>query len=166
MRRLVILGTVLSVAGCAMTPQYFYQNKEALSDSPVCRTWINALQQNAPVSFTFDVGSEAGRRGYSQEQCADKIAKENSVAAVVGVAALIGVAIAASRKGGGGGAVGASTSPPPQDYEWDWDEFYNVNRQLVWMCRGVQTGQFADPRQCSSKALVDWRWPSKEALMR
>jgi hypothetical protein len=52
----------------------------------------------------------------------------------------------------------AYTSP---DYEWDWDAFYNEYRQLVWACRGVQTGQFSTDDKCAFKPKTDLRWPGK-----
>jgi hypothetical protein len=47
-----------------------------------------------------------------------------------------------------------------QDFEWDWDAFYR-NGNLVWVCRGVQTGQFAHHSHCQNKPQLDWRWPNK-----
>jgi hypothetical protein len=70
-------------------------------------------------------------------------------------AALLGVAAAISKGGGGGGGY------QPEDYEWDWDQFYNQYRTLVWACRGIQTGQFAEPYRCSGRYQTDSRWPDK-----
>jgi len=47
------------------------------------------------------------------------------------------------------------------DYEWDWDQYYNQYGRLVWSCRGVQTGQFAELSRCASKYRTDARWPQK-----
>jgi hypothetical protein len=47
------------------------------------------------------------------------------------------------------------------DYEWDWDEFYDQSGDLVWTCRGVQTGQFAEFERCSGRYQTDSRWPGK-----
>lgn len=47
-----------------------------------------------------------------------------------------------------------------QDFEWDWDAFFR-NENLVWVCRGVQTGQFAHHSHCHNKPQLDWRWPNK-----
>ncbi len=47
------------------------------------------------------------------------------------------------------------------DQEWDWDGFYNEYRQIVWACRGVQTGQFAFDERCAFKTKTDYRWPEK-----
>lgn len=48
-----------------------------------------------------------------------------------------------------------------QDYDWAWDEFYNEYRQLVWACRGKQTGQFAPEEKCMFKMRIDNTWPEK-----
>lgn len=47
------------------------------------------------------------------------------------------------------------------DAEWDWDQLYDQRYNLVWACRGVQTGEFADPMRCSGKFQSDGRWPGK-----
>lgn len=49
------------------------------------------------------------------------------------------------------------------DVEWQWDEFYAPNGYLVWMCRGVQTGMFAEEFRCLGKAKIDFFWPDKRA---
>ena len=48
-----------------------------------------------------------------------------------------------------------------RDYEWAWDQFYHSNGTLVWACRGVQTGQFAEKINCLGKPKNDYRWPNK-----
>nr|WP_143028912.1 hypothetical protein [Massilia sp. PDC64] len=47
------------------------------------------------------------------------------------------------------------------DFDWEWDQFYNSSYQLVWACRGVQSGQFADASRCAYKPQTDLRWPEK-----
>ena len=47
------------------------------------------------------------------------------------------------------------------DYDWDWDAFYDQNYNLIWRCRGINTGRFADNSKCSMDAKDDDRWPSK-----
>lgn len=74
---------------------------------------------------------------------------------VAAVTAVVGAAYYASRHGSGGGM-------PLGDTDWDWDEFY-WQGQLIWACRGVSTGQFANHERCSYKAKSDWRWPDKQA---
>lgn len=76
--------------------------------------------------------------------------------------ALVGAALAVGAVAYQAGKHGGFASPQQKDYDWDWDEFYNANfGRMVWVCRGVQTAQFADEWRCSSKAKIDWRWPQK-----
>ena len=42
---------------------------------------------------------------------------------------------------------------PKHDIDWAWD--------LVWHCRGIQTGQFAEHTKCAGKSKNDDRWPNK-----
>jgi hypothetical protein len=70
------------------------------------------------------------------------------------------------RAGNGTGCYGKSInealkSLPTQDHEWDWDQFYHSSGQLVWACRGVQTGRFSELERCASKPQSDTRWPNK-----
>lgn len=58
-------------------------------------------------------------------------------------------------------AAGLNPNSTVTDYEWDWDGFYNEYSQLVWACRGVQTGQFAFEERCAFKVKTDYRWPTK-----
>ena len=64
--------------------------------------------------------------------------------------------VSAARSGGGGGGSGSV-----YDYDWAWDQFYNKNYQLVWACRGKQTGQFAEIANCANKTQNDSTWPAK-----
>lgn len=75
-----------------------------------------------------------------------------AAAAIVAVAA---IAYSATRSDGGGGY-----APAAVDYEWDWDQFYHQGT-LIWACRGVQTGQFAERSNCQYKYQSDYRWPNK-----
>lgn len=52
---------------------------------------------------------------------------------------------------------------PTADYDWDWDEQYDGTNRLVWVCRGVQSGQYAEPSRCGFKMRTDIRWPGKYA---
>jgi hypothetical protein len=136
------------LTGCAVSPAQFYANKSGFSDSQLCR----ATQTTSNVNFKWDVVMELDRRGVTSENCEQMIRNQNIA---IG-AALIGVAAIAASRGGSGGGASSST-----DYEWDWDQFYNEYRKLVWACRGVQTGQFADGYHCSGKYQIDSRWPQK-----
>lgn len=157
-----IMATTISVAllaGCASSPKHFAKHKESLTNLDVCRTWKSAASgRNA--DFLANVAAEADRRGLTAEQCADEIRKGNDAvtAAVVilGVAAAV-AAVAAGSRGGGY----PNSYAPTNDHEWDWDQFYTQNYQLVWACRGVQTGEFADAWRCNGKPKTDSRWPMK-----
>jgi len=53
-----------------------------------------------------------------------------------------------SSGGGGGAAV--------YDYDWDWD-YQPANAQ--WVCRGIQTGRYANQDNCAYDFKDDDRWP-------
>jgi hypothetical protein len=88
----------------------------------------------------------------STSGCATK--EENFLlagAVLLGAAAVYGAKHGAYAGGGGGTA---------SDYDWAWDEFYNRG-VLVWACRGMQTGQFAEQTRCTYKPKNDYTWPAK-----
>lgn len=70
---------------------------------------------------------------------------ENTAALIFGTA-LLGAMINNEYYGGGS----------PTDYDWDWD-YQPVNNR--WVCRGIQTGQYAELRNCAYDAKDDNRWP-------
>lgn len=76
---------------------------------------------------------------------------KNTAAAVIGTAVVAGLIVAAASSKGGGGGYYAPT------YDWDyaWD-YQPMNGQ--WVCRGKQTGQYADQWHCRNKLLYD-AWP-------
>ena len=47
------------------------------------------------------------------------------------------------------------------DRYWYWDQFYDEYNNLVWRCRGSQTGKFAQSDKCSGQSKSDYRWPNK-----
>ena len=61
-----------------------------------------------------------------------------------------------------GYAMGGGQPPVAQqrDWDWAWDQFYK-DGYLVWACRGMQTGQFAEEWHCSPKVKTDYAWPQK-----
>lgn len=71
---------------------------------------------------------------------------------------LAAVAVVAVARGGGGGGYPSGAA---EDSDWAWDQFNNEYRQLVWACRGKQTGQFAESSRCQYKPVNDYTWPSK-----
>jgi hypothetical protein len=142
-----------SLLGCATQGQ-FYKDPQSLSDAQVCRLWVQASGD-----FFKDVDAEASRRNLDYGECQAKVQQQN-----LGIAAalLIGIAAAAAARGGGGGGYATPAQPAAaNDFDWDWDQFYNQGGQLVWACRGVQTGRFAPNYHCAGKPMTDWRWPGK-----
>jgi hypothetical protein len=147
-----------SVAGCAVTHEQFGQRRAGMSDTQVCRTWVAAVRAGNH-SYASDASEEAGRRGVTEQGCVDLIKRQD--AAIAAAVVILGVAAIAASKAGGGG--GSAYAPAQAEYAWDWDLFYNQYNQLVWACRGIQTGQFADQWRCGGKVKTDARWPSLSA---
>lgn len=138
-------------------------------DSAVCRGMDDPVLMANPGSR--DILADAyQRRGLNRKRCdfalksptgnAPAIEEESTaskVGKVVAAVAVIGlVALAASAGGGGRSAAPAARA---HDYDWEWDQFYNEFNQLVWACRGRQTGQFAYPERCQFKVKADLTWP-------
>lgn len=157
-RGVVTLSVVtLAASGCAVSQKNLRDNPSAYGDAAICRA-LQGRDAQADRTFSFELRRELAKRNIGEYSCDEIIQKQNAVA---GVAVLLGAAIAIAASRGGGGA--SSYSSGQVDYSWDWDQFYNQYRQLVWACRGVQTGQFAESHRCIGKYQTDYRWPSKEA---
>lgn len=75
----------------------------------------------------------------------------NTILLGIGAAALIGAAAAGADTSGGGYGTGYAS-----DYDWDWD-YQPANGQ--WVCRGIQTGQYAELENCAYDYQDDDRWP-------
>lgn len=146
------------ISGCAVTPERFEKSKFSMSDTEVCKA-VAAAEKSGDSNYIFATGQEQTRREVTDEGCAMLISADKKKTAIAGAAILGALVILAASRGGGGGAPQAQAN----DYDWDWDQFYNQYRQLVWACRGVQTGQFADNSRCQYKLQIDSHWPSKEA---
>lgn len=158
-----VLAIALAVSGCASMSAYeFHQRRYSLTNAQVCGVLKDAIQQPG-YQFAADVREEMARRGIDDSTC-QQINAERTRAIALGVGALaVAAALVAGSKKGGGSVPAQSYAPTPVDYSWQWDQFYNAYRQLVWACRGEQTGQFAELSKCAGKAQLDWKWPSKEA---
>jgi hypothetical protein len=148
----IMLGVTM-LAGCATTPAEFYNNRYALSNEKLCRT-LQATAASKNAQFEWDVRGEIERRGLNSPSCDAIVRKQN--AAIAGGLVLATVLVAAAASGGGGAGVSTTS-----DYSWEWDQFYGQYGALVWSCRGVQTGRFAEMHRCSGKAQSDWMWPGK-----
>jgi hypothetical protein len=156
MRRLCIWLTMFAVGGCAITPRHFEQSREKMTDYQVCKAGSDA-DKSGNASFVGMVGAEWDKRSLTRTGCTALIADEDRKAALVLAAVLIGAAaIAAAKSGGGSPSASYAT-----DLQWDWDLFHDQHGQLVWACRGVQTGQFADVWRCNGLLRSDARWPGR-----
>lgn len=169
LQRLVVLSVSLGLAACAASPGRFYKDRYSLGDTRLCRTAAKA-DKGTDAGFADDVRAEEARRGLSPERCHQLEVRQ---AIAIGAAAVVATAIVVAthdhRHGGGGGGGGAvyvdtpvyaPVYVPAYDTEWDWDQFQRGG-QLVWECRGVQTGRFAAPVNCAGLPMTDWRWPDK-----
>jgi hypothetical protein len=74
--------------------------------------------------------------------------------ALVGLAALL---VGASAYSSGYNSAGYRA--PATDWDWDWDLQPMPYGGAQWVCRGVQTAQYADQWRCASKLKTDYRWP-------
>ena len=71
---------------------------------------------------------------------------------LLGIGAAAAAAAAAACSDGYCGGGGSTTV----DYDWDWD-YQPANTQ--WVCRGIQTGQYAELSDCAYDVQDDDRWP-------
>jgi hypothetical protein len=149
-----LISTLLT--SCAVSQEKFYANRYGLSETQLCRTLLDSGTQTTPT-FLREVREEVERRNLSDASCVE-INRRQSAAIGAGVVLAV-AAVAVARRGAAGG--GSSGGMSLYDTDWEWDQFYNSSRQLVWACRGVQTGQFANQYNCASKAQIDWKWPGK-----
>ena len=162
-----LLAAAVLAGGCAQAPltyERFVHQTQGLSDAQVCQAWFHARQTNQ-ADYLRMAYSEASRRGLEYSGCLamqeeqQKREQEQTKTArniLLGVA-IVALTVAAARRGSGGGYSERA------DTSYSWDLFYNEYRQLVWACRGEQTGQFADQEKCAYKPRHDGRWPSLEA---
>lgn len=155
--RLTATALAVCIAGCAVSPRQFAAQRTTLSDVDVCRAY-EASRKSRDVSFIMDTERELNARGVVRTNCPGLISAANQKTgqAVVGIAAAL-LLIAAVAAGGGGGGAGQSYANTT-DYAWSWDLHYNQYGQLVWSCRGEQTGQFADLYRCQGKIKSDYKW--------
>lgn len=156
--RVVAFVAAGSVTACAMTPQTFMHRRASMNNYEVCSSWIDA-GRSANQQFEFMVADEARRRGLTAPQCISMVESERRKAAAVLTALLVvGAGVAMARSGGGGG--GNAFAPSTTDYQWEWDLINAPNGTgAVWVCRGVQTAQFADLWRCGGKLQADTKWP-------
>lgn len=89
----------------------------------------------------------------SEKHKKDDFSWRNTILLGVGVAAVIGAAAAAADSNTG---YTNSYSGSNEDDDWDWD-YQPANGQ--WVCRGVQTGRYAELENCYGDIQDDDRWP-------
>ena len=165
--RAVALACSVAISGCAMSPKQFEAQRSRMDNTQVCEQARYAARASDEAYFQ-QAARELGRRGITKwDDCARLLAAQDEAtqAALTGLLAIVVVAgaIAAARKGGSGSGSSSGGGSTTTDYDWDWDQFYNENGVLMWACRGVQTGQFADRSNCDTKPRTDARWPSLQA---
>jgi len=81
---------------------------------------------------------------------------EKTIGLIVGTA-IVAVAVSEASAGDADAfAEGfANSSQTDTDHDWDYQPGNNT-----WVCRGVQTGQYADLDNCDYDVKDDDRWPS------
>ncbi len=168
-RRLCTGAMAACLAACAASPDRFYSNRYSLGDTRLCRTFDKA-DLTPDATFAADVQAEMARRGLSPQRCEQLEHHQNvAIGAAAVVTAVAVVALHDSHKNGGGPNVFVVPDPiyvqgwerdRTVDREWDWDQFYRGS-ELVWECRGVQTGQVAPAFHCDGMPMTDARWPAK-----
>lgn len=155
MKKIISAALAISLCSCASTQAHFYANRYQISDESLCRTWLSDSTQN-DYAFNRDVSEEAIRRGFNYSSCQTVVASHNqTIGTVLAATALVAVAVAVAKNGGGGGSSYASSS----DYAWAWDQQPNQYGQRVWVCRGKQSGQYANTSQCAGQLQIDSEWP-------
>jgi hypothetical protein len=164
MRLIAFMAAALAASGCAMSPERFSQTRFSLNDTEVCRS---ARDANASRNSDFIQATQAelDRRSVMPQVCDQLIQEEdtrNAVAALA-VIAIVGAAAVAANSSGAGYASPSTSSAysSTSDYDWAWDQFYGASYELVWACRGIQTGQFANVDKCQYDPKIDSRWPAK-----
>jgi hypothetical protein len=140
------------LTACAITPEQFYANRTSYTDEQVCSMWRH---YDGPVEQ--GAIAEAARRGISVDRCTAILAAAEQRNANVAAGLMLILALGAASQG-------AATAPMPMmpvasDTEWAWDQYRNDAGNLVWACRGVQTGQFWPEVRCQFLPKLDIRWP-------
>lgn len=129
-----------------------------MSDQSVCVELRDAVQ--AGDDKLVDVAlAEGNRRRLTAARCASLWQQHDREASAAGASALAGLTLAAvagkyARSGGAPASGG--------DREWDWDQVASASGLPVWICRGVQTAQFAPEVLCVGPKM-DMRWPGLAA---
>jgi hypothetical protein len=119
-----------------------------LSKNQLCKD-MKKSRKTASPNYSYYL-SELTTRGLTEKQCAVQWGK---IFLAVGAVAVV----AAAASGGGGGSYGSAGT---EDVTFRWDEQpgdFGVGRR--WVCRGEQTGQYAETTRCAGTIKADTRWP-------
>lgn len=157
-RLAALIAACLLGTGCAVSSASFYRNPGNASILQLCKT-VRSQEARSNAKFRADVLTALQRRGISQPRCQELISEQRAAVAA-GLAAGALVYVAAQDGGGAGGTGSSAYSASKTDYDWDWDQFTDEYGNLVWACRGVQTGQFAEAFRCQFDVKDDYRWPT------
>jgi len=151
MQRTVIAGALVVLTACA-GPGVDNRPISQLPVADLCRLWLDSPKG---VSM-YEVASELGSRSVPLRDCPQyAAAKPESNSNVLLKAAAVGLLTAAIVRSGGAGGGFA----PANDYQWERDLINDPNGGIVWVCRGVQSGQFAEDARCFGKPYLDRQWP-------
>ncbi|WBS00245.1 hypothetical protein OU994_18155 [Pseudoduganella sp. SL102] len=74
----------------------------------------------------------------------------------VGAVLAVGLVAAAAAKGSHAGGYAA---PVSNDFDWAWDLQNAPHGGTQWVCRGRQTGWYAEQWRCANKFQSDATWP-------
>jgi hypothetical protein len=141
------VSAALLLSGCATSPKDFYANPAKADATALCRAWFDAKDPQ----FKADVGSELLRRGFTVEQCQNRITSQNVGVGIVALTALTTAAVISCQNGGcagGGGGYG---------YGYAWDNIPDGYGGRIWRCRDRGNGEFADDYHCP--AIQSDYWP-------
>lgn len=124
-----------------------------MNDTDVCMALLEARDNRPLLQTALD---EVDWRKLTVPRCVQLIEakRQDDRDAWAGLASVLAV----------GASVKSRSAPTPlalsvEDTDWAWDEYRDERGRRAWVCRGVQTGQFADTSRCRLAAKVDAQWP-------
>jgi hypothetical protein len=134
-------------------PMQAARSYSSLTKNTLCREMKKARKAGASTYSAYL--SELSNRGLTEQNCAVQWGK-----ILLGVAA-VGLVAAAASSGGSSGSQGSSFygTTPTVDLSYSWDEQPDAYGGRQWVCRGEQTGQYAELSRCAYKIKIDTRWP-------
>jgi|GEM_PF-4675248 hypothetical protein len=154
----------ISVFGCASMKSTVVEERYTISDTDLCQNLIADYEEiyqasQNPSEFSPEdleyyqvLADEILRRNLDYSKC-DELTANAFGKSVKKALVVTGVFIlyALAAQGSNGGDYSYS------DNDWDWD-YQPGNNQ--WVCRGIQTGQYAALANCAYDQKDDDRWPN------